>query len=185
MSDVWPVPSLLQLVAREFVGREHELADPTCVPAELVEIQAAYTATHCPRCWRAARALPLDPRWPQCRFGHTGVGTLDPASRGHLACLEYAHRKGAVWHPWTIWGAAQGGYLACLEYAHRNGAPWHPYTTWAAAYGGHLACLEYAHRNGAPWDPWTTRAAKDPECRAYCRAHDPALAAHCGCLRVV
>ena len=100
---------------------------------------------------------------------------------GHTECMLEAGRAGAQWDPETTWAAAYGGHTECMLEAVRAGAQWDPQTTSAAAVGGHLGCLRAAHENGALWSPETTRDAAE-SCRAYCRAHDPALVGdHCGC----
>ena len=122
------VLTLRQLAARALVGREGELADPARVPAECAEFQAAYTAAHCPHCWRAARALPPDPRWPRCRFGHsvTVTSEAEAAKAGHVDCLENAYGLYAA-------AAAQWGHLTTLQYVHRTALLWDPDTPTGAA----------------------------------------------------
>ena len=100
---------------------------------------------------------------------------------GHTECMLAAVRAGAPWDLWTTWVAAAGGHTECMLAAARAGAPWHEETTWAAARDGRLECLRGAHEHGALWHPQTTSIAAAASCRAYCRAHDPALVRDCGC----
>jgi len=100
---------------------------------------------------------------------------------GHTECMLAAVRAGAPWDLWTTWVAAAGGHTECMLAAARAGAPWHEETTWAAARDGRLECLRGAHEHGALWHPQTTAIVATAPCRAYCRAHDPALVRDCGC----
>ena len=109
-------------------------------------------------------------------------GTTRVAARGgHTECMLAAVRAGAPWDLWTTWVAAAGGHTECMLAAARAGAPWHEETTWAAARDGRLECLRGAHEHGALWHPQTTAIVATAPCRAYCRAHDPALVRDCGC----
>ena len=172
-------PSLLLLSARALVGREAEVNAPDAVPGELVDYYKATTATYCPHC---AHHQSADPRWPHCRFGHEldNHTTYTIALQGHTECMLATVRAGAQWRPETTSAAAEGGHTECMLEAVRAGARWHPETTYAAAWGDHTECLRAAHENGAVWHGHTTTVAAGV-CRAYCRAHDPALVGDCGC----
>jgi len=205
------VPPLLKLAACALVGREAEVGKPGAVPIELREYQAAATATHCPRCahrvahnggkdylrCRFGHDTDVCDAQTTCRLarlGHTDclleavrAGALwDPrttyaaALGGHTECMLEAVRAGAPWDPETTRVAARGGHTECMLEAVRAGARWHPETTYAAAWGDHTECLRAAHENGAVWHGHTTTVAAGV-CRAYCRAHDPALVGDCGC----
>ena len=108
--------------------------------------------------------------------------TTHAAARGgHTECMLAAVRAGATWHPWTTCATTGGGHTECMLAAVRAGAPWDPATTQLAAWGGQLESLRAAHEHGALWHPQTTVIAGTASCRAYCRAHDPALVRDCGC----
>ena len=114
--------------------------------------------------------------WSIGRFGpgHPLNSCCRSASRGHLACLRYAHENGCRWNEETCRLASQNGHLDCLRYAHENGCPWNEDTTRLASHVGHLECLRYAHENGCPWDTRTCSeaCARDQlECLRYAHTH--------------
>ena len=180
------VPPLLKLAAYALVGRDAEVRAPGAVPQELVAYHAEATTAACPNCYRIVHNIRVSTVQVAagCRFGHDARladTTWACARKGHTDCMLAAVRAGAQWHSGTTYAAAQGGHTECMLEAVRAGAQWDPQTTSAAAVGGHLGCLRAAHENGALWSPETTRDAAE-SCRAYCRAHDPALVGdHCGC----
>jgi ankyrin repeat protein len=101
------------------------------------------------------------------------------AEKGHLDCLEYAHKNGCCFDNLSFYNefsnfidndaddfsgnichiAAKNGHLDCLKYAHENNCKLDLWTCFYAAENGHLDCLKYLHENKCPWNEETCAAA--------------------------